>query len=172
MRPEGFVAIGRFTKPHGLQGELLFLPYVSELALLPELSNREVLLQQTAPPTQVQTIVAFRGTPKRLLVQIAGCKTLTAAEALRGYEVLIPQHWFAPLPEGEYYWFEIEGLQVYSSDGRALGTIAEIIYTGSNDVYVVKNGAQEILIPALKQVVRSIDLTQRALHLGPADDFI
>ena len=116
MQPEGLIAVGCLTKPHGLRG----------------------------------------------------CEDLTTAEAFREHEVLIPRHWFPPLPTGEYYWFEIEGLAVYGNDGRYLGTVIEIIYTGSNDVYVVRNGTQETLIPALRDVVRTIDLEHGEMHLFTA----
>jgi 16S rRNA processing protein RimM len=57
---------------------------------------------------------------------------------------------------------------VYGSDGRYLGTIVEIIYTGSNDVYVVRHGTQETLIPALRDVVRTIDPARGEMHLFTA----
>ena len=56
------------------------------------------------------------------------------------------------------------------SQGRLLGTIADIVYTGSNDVYVVRNGSHEILIPALKDIVRHIDLVQQEIHLFPGTE--
>lgn len=77
---------------------------------------------------------------------------------LRDYEVLASRQWFSPLPAGEYYWFEIEGLTVYAGDGRALGIVTDIIHTGSNDVYVVSQEDRETLVPALKDIVRTIDL--------------
>jgi 16S rRNA processing protein RimM len=105
---------------------------------------------------------------KRVLIRLQGCEDLTTAETFREHEVLIPRHWFPLLPAGEYYWFEIEGLAVYGNDGRYLGTVVEIIYTGSNDVYVVRNGTQETLIPALRDVVRTIDLEHREMRLFTA----
>jgi 16S rRNA processing protein RimM len=105
---------------------------------------------------------------KRVLIRLQGCEDLTAAEAFREHEVLVPRHWFPPLPAGEYYWFEIEGLAVYGNDGHYLGTVVEIIYTGSNDVYVVRNGTQETLIPALRDVVRTIDLEHGEMRLFTA----
>jgi 16S rRNA processing protein RimM len=104
---------------------------------------------------------------KRVLVRLHGCQDVTTAETLRESEVLIPRAWFPLLPEGEYYWFEIEGLTVYAHDGRSLGTIREIIYTGSNDVYVVRDGTQETLVPALRNVVRTIDLARGEIRLHP-----
>jgi 16S rRNA processing protein RimM len=167
MLPEGLIAVGRFTKPHGLRGELVFLPYVYDVELLPDLVQEQVLLQQGYAPVQTATILEWRVVHKRVLVQLQGCKDITAAEAFRGYEVCIPRSWFAPLPEGEYYWFEIEGLAVYTADGCYLGTVAEIIYTGSNDVYAVRNGSHETLVPALRDVIRHIDLAHGAIHLYP-----
>lgn len=167
MPPEGLIAVGRLTKPHGLRGELVFLPYVYDVELLPDLMQQPVFLQQGNAPVQTATILEWRVAPKRVLVRLHGCKDIAAAEVLRGYEVCIPRSWFAPLPEGEYYWFEIEGLAVYAHDGGYLGTVAEIIYTGSNDVYVVRNESRETLIPALRDVIRSIDLACAAIHLYP-----
>ena len=167
MPPEGLIAVGRLTKPHGLRGELVFLPYVYDIELLPDLVQQQVFLQQGHAPVQTATILEWRVVPKRVLVWLQGCKDITTAEALRGYEVFIPRSWFAPLPAGEYYWFEIEGLAVYAHDGRSLGTVVDLIYTGSNDVYVVRNGSQETLIPALRDVIRSIDLARGAIHLYP-----
>lgn len=165
MQSEGLIAVGRLTKPRGLRGELVFLPYVYELELLPNLVQQHVFLQHGSSCVQ-HTLTEWRVGHKRVLVRLQGCEDLTAAEAFREHEVLIPQQWFPPLPAGEYYWFEIEGLAVYGHDGRYLGTVVEIIYTGSNDVYVVRSGMQETLIPALRDVVRTIDLEHREMRLS------
>ena len=165
MQSEGLIAVGRLTKPHGLHGELVFLPYVYDLQLLPDLVQRHVFLQHGYASLHTHTITEWRVAHKRVLIRLQGCQDLTTAEALREHEVLIPRSWFPLLPVGEYYWFEIEGLTVYGNDGRYLGTVVEIIYTGSNDVYVVRDGLQETLIPALKDVVRTIDLEHSAIHL-------
>jgi 16S rRNA processing protein RimM len=168
VQPEDLIAVGRLTKPHGLRGALVFLPYVYDLELLPDLVQRHVFLQHRLSHVQKYTLTEWRVVHKRVLIRLQGCEDLTTAEALREHEVLIPRHWFPLLPAGEYYWFEIEGLAVYGSDGRYLGTVIEIIYTGSNDVYVVRNGTQEALIPALRDVVRTIDLERGEMHLSTA----
>jgi 16S rRNA processing protein RimM len=147
---------------------LVFLPYIYDLELLPDLVQRHIFLQHGCSCVQQHILTAWRVVHKRVLIRLQGCEDLTAAEAFREYEVLIPRHWFPPLPAGEYYWFEIEGLAVYGNDGRCLGTVVEIIYTGSNDVYVVRNGTQETLIPALQDVIRTIDLEHGEIHLFTA----
>ena len=165
MEHEKLVAIGRFTKPHGVRGELVFLPYVSDMALLPDLSERQVEIRHKTAPGQARTILTWRMARSRVLMQIESCRDLSEAEHLRGYEVVIPRQWFSPLPAGEYYWFEIEGLTVYAADGQALGIVTDIIHTGSNDVYVVSHDGRETLVPALKDTVRTIDLEGGAMHL-------
>ena len=63
------------------------------------------------------------------------------------------------LPPDSFFWHQIIGLTVRTVDGQELGKIAEIMETGSNDVYVVKSDERELLLPAIKDVVREIDLT-------------
>lgn len=161
------VAIGYVSKPHGLRGTLVLHPYVYDMHLLPDLSQCQVTLQHAVAPPQEVTITEWNVAPKRVLMRLQGCDDMTAATLWRGYEVYIPQQWFPGLPEGEYYWFEIEGLAVYASDGTYVGKVMDIIYTGSNDVYVVQDGTRETLIPALKEVVRTIDIRAGAMHLLP-----
>ena len=166
MQAEGLIAVGRLTKPHGLRGEVVFLPYVHDLQLLPDLMQRQLLLRKGSAPPRSLTLSEWRSAHKRVLIRLQECPDMTAADALRDYEVFIPRAWFPPLPVGEYYWFEIEGLVVYAGDGRYLGTVVDILYTGSNDVYIVRDGAQETLIPALKSVVQSIDLERGEIRLA------
>jgi 16S rRNA processing protein RimM len=64
------------------------------------------------------------------------------------------------LPEGEYYWRDIEGLKVITEEGKVLGTIESIFPTGGNDVYVVSGGEREILLPGIAEVIRKIDIDQ------------
>jgi 16S rRNA processing protein RimM len=148
------------------------LPYVYDLTLLPDLTTHPILLRQGQDKIQERVVVGWRTFKKRLLLRLNECSDITHAETLREWEVLIPRQSFPPLPPGEYYWFEIEGLTVYASDGQRLGTITEIIYTGSNDVYVVRHGTREVLVPALKDVVQAIDLAEGCMHLFAAPEIL
>lgn len=165
MQSEQLVAVGRFTRPHGVRGELVFLPYVAEMDLLPDLSERKVGLRHRSAPGRTCRILKWRTTHSRVLMQLQGLRDPSEAEQLRDYEIVIPRGWFPTLPCGEYYWFEIEGLTVFAGDGLPMGVVTDIIHTGSNDVYVVSQDGRETLVPALKDVVRAIDLERGAMHL-------
>ena len=93
----------------------------------------------------------------RVILKLAGIDDRTAAEAMRGALVRVPIEQAVELPPGSYFWHEIVGLRVQDTRGRALGTVAEVLATGSNDVYVVRSAEGELLLPAIKDVVRAID---------------
>lgn len=172
ISPDTLIAVGRLTKPHGIKGEIVFLPYMYDLELLPDLTTHPVTLQQDATAPQIYTVTSWRQFHNKILLRFAHCHDLTQATALRGCEVFIPRLCFPPLPEGQFYWFEVEGLAVYAADGSSLGRIAEIIYTGSNDVYVVRHDSDELLVPALKSVIRTIDVSRGEVHLHVAPDLL
>ena len=77
---------------------------------------------------------------------------LTAAGALVGCRVFVPVDKLAPLPEGEYYWHELIGMEARTEEGTLLGRIAEIFPTGGHDVYVCRTGSEERLLPAIEPV--------------------
>ena len=76
------------------------------------------------------------------------------------------------MPPGEYYAFQLIGLEVLTTDGNALGYIVDIMPTASNDVYIVEADAGEILIPAIDDVVQSIDLDKRQMIIEVIDGLL
>jgi len=111
-----------------------------------------------------------RFTPKGVLLKLAGVDYRDTATSLARSYVALPEAELPPLPAGSYHHYQIKGLAVYTDADRYLGNVAEIITTGSNDVYIVRGGESgEILLPAIAEVVRSIDLETRRIivHLIP-----
>jgi 16S rRNA processing protein RimM len=97
----------------------------------------------------------------RALLQLDGCTDRSSAQALRGTLVQVPIDEAIPLEDGEYFEHQIIGLEVRTPAEELLGEVAEIIYTGTNEVYVVKGfgpGRGELLVPAIEGVVLAVDL--------------
>jgi 16S rRNA processing protein RimM len=92
-----------------------------------------------------------------LLMMIGGVDTRQAAEDLRGSQIAVTRAEAMPLGPDHYYVFEIIGLRVRTTDRRPLGVVTEVIQGPANDTYVVRGGKREILIPAVREFVRSID---------------
>ena len=88
-------------------------------------------------------------------------KDRSHAETLHGLLLTVPREYVESLPEGSYYHFQLLDLRVYDEEGEYLGKIKEILSTGSNDVYVVGvEGRRDLLVPALEDVVREVDLDE------------
>jgi 16S rRNA processing protein RimM len=94
-----------------------------------------------------------------VLLKLAEVTDRDAAETLRGKDVLIRREDAVQLPKGQFFWHEVIGLTVIdSTTDQPLGRVAEILETGANDVYIVKSAVgKEILVPAIKDVVKSIE---------------
>ncbi len=95
---------------------------------------------------------------KALLIKLLGVDNRWAAARLQGAMLETPEDEAPALPEGAFYQHQVIGLAVRTTDGRELGALAEIIETGSNDVYVVRGPEGESLIPAIPDIVRDVDL--------------
>jgi 16S rRNA processing protein RimM len=98
-----------------------------------------------------------------VLVTIDGITSIEGAQPWVGCEVCAEKASLRPPEEGAYYWFDIIGMKVFTSAGRLLGRVEEIFPTGSNDVYVVRDGRKEILIPAIDSVVIHIDSRDKTI---------
>ena len=103
-------------------------------------------------------------------VMLKGFHTRSDVDKFRHALLQIPESELPPLPEGEYYRFQLRGLTVLNRDGDVLGTLDEIIETGANDVYRVHpaEGA-DVLLPALADVIVSVDLAARTMVVDPPD---
>lgn len=160
-----FLAIGRITRPHGIRGEVrmeIFTDYPEHVADVPAVY---VGRQQRR-----YKVERARMHKNRLLLQLEGCTDRDAAEALRGQLVRVTMEDAIPLETDEYYEFQLLGLQVETEEGEELGELVEILDTlGANDVYVVHGLYGEILLPAIEDVVREIDLEagRMVVHLLP-----
>ena len=94
-----------------------------------------------------------------LLISFDGIDTREEASLLRNAVIKIDASAFPELKEGEYYHHQIIGLPVFTIEGREIGTVTEIIATGGNDVYCISSRGKELLIPAIKDLIESIDLS-------------
>jgi 16S rRNA processing protein RimM len=100
-------------------------------------------------------------------ITLEGVDDVTAAQALRGCAVMVDAAKLPPLREGEFYYFQLFGAEVMLSNGQRLGTIEEIFPTGANDVWVVREGSREVLVPVIADVVKAIDLDGRRVTIEP-----
>lgn len=159
---ELFITIGKILTTHGNKGELKVLP----LTDFPERFQigDHVLLDLDGQLTEYH-ISSVRYHRQWVILGFAEIEDMSMAEELRGVLIKVPVEQVHPLPEGHYYVFQLVGLPVYTQEGDFLGNLKDVFPTGSNDVYQIQHPetGREILLPALKECVKSIDLENRRM---------
>ena len=166
---ENRIVIGRVSRPHGTQGEIR-IEYFNPDDLQFFSRYQMIFLQGDKGSPQPYRPIAVRPHKKFILALLEGIQSRAEAEQLRGKVVLVDAAELPPLDADEYYWHDILGMRVVTEDGGNVGTITEIFPTRSNDVYVVREGEREVLIPAIKEVVVSIDMKARTMVIRPLLD--
>jgi len=156
-----WVPVGYITMTHGLKGEVKLRPLLNDPSLVQDVRRARIVEDDGVSVEAV--LEKVRGQGGRWIVKFKDFKTIEQAQDLVGRSLEVYCEDLQSLPEGEYYWFQIEGLQVFDEEGRYYGTVNEIIVTGSNDVYVVQDGDKELLLPMIDSVVKSIDLKENKL---------
>jgi 16S rRNA processing protein RimM len=122
------------------------------------------------------SIEAVRAHKGQALLKLLGVDDANAAETLRGYLLLVPIEQARKLPRGAYYLYQIEGLEVYTTGGELVGKIDEVLSMAANDVYVVRGpGVEdptgELLVPAVKEIVKKIDVEGGRVVIMPLSEW-
>jgi 16S rRNA processing protein RimM len=151
-----WVAVGRITRAHGVKGEVAVVP-LSEVRSRFEPGSRLFLGQGV----RSLTVLGARPHQSRLLVAFDEVKDRDTADSLRGEYLFVPADDVPDLPEGEFWPHQLVGCEVVTEHGRSLGRIREIMRTQANDVWAADGPSGEVLVPALKDAVVSVDLGQR-----------
>ena len=166
-----WISIGKITKTHGLKGELKFHPSMDETWII-GIKQVRLSFKNALEVYADYDIRSIRGKDSPFIIKFKGVDNLETASNLAGQVLYISRDKFPDLPENEYYWFQIEGLKVYDEVGRYYGNVEEIIRTGSNDVYVVRDGKRELLLPMIDSVVKTVDLEARKLIFHPLEGLL
>ena len=160
-----YLTIGRLGKPHGLDGGIVF--YV--ITDFPERlkKGKKVFIGESKLPVQIQSVKEHS---RGLIFQFEEFNTIDEIEVFKSQYVYVDSQELPKLPEGEYYHHQLIGLQVFDPQGIEIGILQSILETGANDVYLIKNNDQkEILIPALLDLIKKIDIENKIMIITPLD---
>ena len=165
------VLIGKLGKPHGIKGYIYFHYYGKDLSTL--LNYEELIVEQEKSFKLENTFKKSN----RLIIKLEGCDDRNFAEKLRNKEVYIHEENLTPLKVGEYYLYQLEGLEVRNLENKILGIVQGSFGTKSNEVLVVQSTKESIddkerLLPYIKpQVVKEISLEEGLLLVDWPDNF-
>ncbi|MEN6438435.1 MAG: ribosome maturation factor RimM [Syntrophobacter sp.] len=162
MKKSCLIPVGRVVKTHGVRGAVKIYPYGETLNGL-DIGEKLLASSPGGEGERELTLVGLRPLKQGWIGEFEEIADMDQALALAGKELFMPEDRLPALPEGEYYHYQLIGLAVQTSDGRGIGVLKAILETGSNDVYVVAEGGKELLIPAIEDVIREVDLENRKI---------
>ncbi|HXI19227.1 MAG TPA: ribosome maturation factor RimM [Chloroflexota bacterium] len=158
--PDGWIAVGEVMGTFGSRGELRVKP----LGRYPE-RFRELSTVYVGDEHKPVRVVHRRSYGPGIVMRVENVDSRDDARILHGKYLFVPESEAVKLPAGEYFIHQVVGLRVVTMDGEELGTLSDVLQTGSNDVYVVKGREREILLPAIKDVVKRIDLESGTIEV-------
>ncbi len=156
-RTSALVAIGKIVKTHGNKGGMQVYPYTGGNEIF--LKNKAFFIGKDGVSEGLLEVDSIRiAGPNRLVLTAGDINDTDQAMALVGSELFLDKADMLKLSDGEYYWHELIGLAAVTMEGHELGVLSEIFETGANDVYVIKGPRGDVLIPAIEQVIKEIDI--------------
>jgi 16S rRNA processing protein RimM len=153
---DAYIAVGRISGIYGVKGWVKVYSHTRPRENILRYSTWQL---QQGDGWQARALENGRRHGKAIIAKLDGCDDRDAAAALMGTTIAISREQLPEPAPGEYYWADLQGLEVVNQDGIELGRVSHLLETGANDVLVVKQGETERLIPFVtEQFVTDIDL--------------
>lgn len=158
---DDYFVIGDIVNTQGIKGEVRVIPCTDDESRFELLDS--IFVEQKGKIKEYN-IENVRYHKQFVLLKLEGIDDMTAAEKLKGSVVKIPPEDALPLEEGEYYIRDLYDMEVFTDEGEKLGILSDILFTGANDVYVVKaEKGKDILIPAIKECILDVDVENKKM---------
>jgi 16S rRNA processing protein RimM len=170
---DDYLVIGKIFSVHGVRGEVKVYSFTDPIDNLLDYSSWT--LRRGSEVRQVE-LASGRLQNKVLVAKLKGLDDREEARLLAGFEICVLRSLLPDLTDGEYYWYQLEGLKVIDQLGQLLGTVHHLLETGANDVMVVKacTGSlddRERLLPYTEQCVLAVDLVAGEMQVEWDADF-
>lgn len=158
-----YLIIGKTISVQGNKGELKIMPLTDDITRFERLNTVYLDISGELKLFQIENVWYHKN---NIIIKFAGIDSIEDAQNIRNCYIKINREEAIELPPGHFFIFELIGCQVFTVDGNYLGRINDILKTGSNDVYVVEQeNKKQIYIPAIKDVVKEIDLENKLVKI-------
>lgn len=167
---EDLFRIGSVATTHGVHGEIKVYPTTDDPGRYKKI--KEVILDngKDRKTAHIESAKFFK---QMVIVKFREYNSMDEAEKLRGYELFVTREHAVPLGKNEYYVADLIGMKVMTDQDTELGTIQDVLQTGANDVYVVKQeSGKEVLLPAIRDCILSVDVEQAVMTVHVLDGLL
>lgn len=159
---EDVFQVGVISTTHGIAGEVKVFPTTDDMNRFKKL--KEVILD-TGKETQLLHIQQVRFFKNMVIVKFKEFRSINDVERLRGKSLYVTRENAVKLQKDEYFIADMIGIQVVSDEGEDLGILQDVMQTGANDVYVVEKDGEELLIPAIKDCILSVNVEEGKMEV-------
>ena len=150
-----YFEVGQIVNTFGIKGFVKVKPFTDEITRFEELKTLYIGKKGKMEQVEIEEVV---------LLKIKGIENKTQAEMLKGLFLKIDRKDAKKLPKDTYFIADLLGLEVYTDKGELLGKVEDIFNAGASDVYVIKDDlGKQILLPAIKEVLKEIDLEKEKI---------
>ncbi len=156
-----YLQIGVITSTHGIRGEVKVFPTTDDNRRFKKLKDCVIEYKGERIPAKAASCRFFKN---MVILKLDGIDSIEAAEPYRQCPILVDREHAVPLERNEYFIADLEGMDVVTEEGRPLGVLKEILFTGANDVYVIADEAgKELLLPAIRDCILDVSVTDRKM---------
>ena len=167
---EDMLRVGVISSTHGVRGEVKVFPTTDDPARFEDL---ETVFLDTGREKLKLEISGVKFFKNMVILKFKGYDNINDIEKYKGRDLYITRDQAVELEEDEYFIADLIGMSVVAEDGTVLGTLADVMPTGANDVYVVRTeNGKELLIPAIKECILNVDVEERAMRIHVMDGLL
>ena len=164
------VVMGEITGPHGISGEVKVNSHlVGNIKLI---EGMKMCLLFPDGSKAIKRLIGLRETAKGLLLRIEGVTDRNEAQKLRGCKIELDASLLASAEDGEYYWRDLIGLEVFLKAGKRLGKVIGMVERGEQDLLTVEIDGREAMIPFIEPIIVSVDLNAGRLVVDPPEGLL
>ena len=162
---EDMLQVGVITQTHGVRGEVKVFPTTDDVNRFKKLKQVILDTGKETMPLEIQSVKFFK---QFVILKFKGIDNINDIEKYKRCSLYVTREHAVALEEDEYFIADMIGMEGCTEDGNIFGTLKDVIETGANDVYVIENAEHgEVLVPAIKECIRSVDIEkgQMMIHL-------
>lgn len=162
---EDMLQVGVITQTHGVRGEVKVFPTTDDVNRFKKLKQVILDTGKETMPLEIQSVKFLK---QFVILKFKGIDNINDIEKYKRCSLYVTREHAVALEEDEYFIADMIGMEVCTEDGSIFGTLRDVIETGANDVYVIENAEHgEVLVPAIKECIRSVDIEkgQMMIHL-------
>ena len=167
---EDMLQVGVITQTHGVRGEVKVFPTTDDVNRFKKLKQVILDTGKETMPLEIQSVKFFK---QFVILKFKGIDNINDIEKYKRCSLYVTREHAVALEEDEYFIADMIGMEVCTEDGNIFGTLKDVIETGANDVYVIENAEHgEVLVPAIKECIRSVDIEKGQMKIHLMDGLI